>query len=324
VEFIGRRGISERRSCALVNLSRSSYRYEPHPRDDQELEDKLAAISQRKKRYGYRRAGVELRREGLVVNHKRVYRVWKKAGLTLAPVRRRKRGGKPNQVPLKAEYPNHVWTYDFMADATYDGRKLRILNVVDEFTRNNMAIEVKRRMPAKTVITILEKLFREHGAPAYLRSDNGPEFIAQATKGYLAKQGVQTHYIDPGSPWQNAYGESFNGKLRDECLNMEVFYSLKEAKIILQQWRQEYNHERPHSSLGYLTPWEYWQKWIKDNWMMFSQEMSLSLYGLPDGQLKERQSKTLCPSVQSPASALGSLSSGALSSGRVKIDIARN
>jgi len=211
-----------------------------------------------------------------------------------------------------------------MEDATYEGRKLRILNVVDEFTRYHMAIEVERRMPANTVIEILERLFKTYGAPAYLRSDNGPEFIARVIQQWLPKQGVQTYYIDPGSPWQNAYGESFNGKLRDECLNMEVFYNLKEAKIILKQWRQEYNHDRPHSSLGYLTPGEYYQNWLNNNWMAMGQEMSLSLYGLPDGQAKERQSVLPCPSVQSPATALGSLSSGALSSGRVKIDIAQN
>ena len=211
-----------------------------------------------------------------------------------------------------------------MEDATYEGRKLRILNVVDEFTRYNMAIEVERRMPAPAVIAILKRLFKTHGAPVYLRSDNGPEFIAQAVQKWLPQQGVQTYYIDPGSPWQNAYGESFNGKLRDECLNLEVFYNLKEAKIISQQWRQAYNHERPHSSLGYLTPGEYYQNWQNYNWMTGGPEKSLSLYGLPDGPAKERQSVMPCPSVQSPAPALGSLSSGALSSGRVRINISQN
>jgi putative transposase len=241
------------------------------------LADKLKKITNEKKRYGYRRAWARLRREGEKINHKRVYRVWKNAGLALPRKRRRKRGEKQHQVPLEAKYPNHVWTYDFMQDATMEGRKLRILNVVDEFTRYNMAIEVERHMPAKTVIATLEKLFREHGAPTYIRSDNGPEFIAKATKRYIEQQGVKTHYIDPGSPWQNAYGESFNGKLRDECLNMMVFCGLPEAKIHLQYWRGEYNHERPHSSLGYLTPWEYWQNWEKENWMVTGQVKSLSL-----------------------------------------------
>lgn len=197
-----------------------------------------------------------LRRAGEVVNHKRVRRVWCACGLQV-PRRKRRRRGNPGSVPLKAERPNHVWTYDFMQDATQDGRKLRFLNVEDEFTRQGLAIAVGRHMPAKEVISVLERLFLERGAPEYLRSDNGPEFIAKEVQQWLDKQGVKTHYIDPGSPWQNAFCESFNGKFRDECLNMEVFRTVIEARVIAEQWRCHYNSQRPHSSLGYLTPNEY-------------------------------------------------------------------
>jgi transposase InsO family protein len=211
-----------------------------------------------------------------------------------------------------------------MQDATLDGRKMRILTLIDECTRENLAIEPGRRIPAKAVIAVLERAFAEYGLPAYLRSDNGPEFIAKAVQTWLAKQGVKTHYIDPGSPWQNAFGESFNDKLRDECLNMEVFASLTEAKVILERWRRYYNHERPHSSLGYLTPREYKTRWASiQAGPLPPDPRSLSHSGPPDGQesQKERQSDLPCPSVRPPATALGALSSGALSSGRARSSV---
>lgn len=261
VRFLTVWGLSERRSCALVQIGRSSCRYQAHPRDDRTLVRKLRCIAKRYKRYGYRRAWAKLVRRGERINPKRVYRIWRQEGLARRIRKRKPRGQQAGSVPLHAEYPNHVWTYDFMADTTRDGRKLKILTVLDEFTRESIAIEVERRMPAPAVIAVLERAFAQYGLPVYLRSDNGPEFVARAVKAWLAKQGVSTYYIEPGSPWQNAFGESFNDKLRDECLNMEVFGSLTEAKVILNQWRHYYNTRRPHSSLGYLTPLEYKTHW---------------------------------------------------------------
>jgi len=311
--------ISERRGCALVGTHRSTIRYVPRGRDDEPLRDKLKRISNQYKRYGYRRAWAELRREGFVVNHKRVHRVWKEARLQ-RPVRVRKpRGKSKGQVPLKARYPDHVWTYDFMQDATLDARKLRVLTIMDEYTRRSMEIEVARRMPAGAVIAVLERVFSECGSPDYLRSDNGSEFIAKTIKQWLAERGIETYYIDPGSPWQNAYGESFNGKLRDECLNMELFANVREARIILQQWRRYYNSERPHSSLGYLTPNEFTEQWYRQN----SHTASLTLCGLTGREDKKAAEPKPCRlPVQSPASALGSLSSVALSSAQAKHSIA--
>jgi putative transposase len=164
-------------------------------------------------------------------------------------------------VPQEANHPNHVWTYDFVFDTTSDSRTLKLLTLVDEFTRECLAIKVERRLPATAVIEILEQVFTERGVPEYLRSDNGSEFIAQAIQTWLKQRQVKAHYIEPGSPWQNAYGESFNGKFRDECLNMEVFYSVAETAAIVEMWRHSYTYERPHSSLGYQTPAEFAAGW---------------------------------------------------------------
>jgi putative transposase len=164
-------------------------------------------------------------------------------------------------VPEEATHPSHVWTYDFVFDTTSDSRTLKFLTLVDEFTRECLAIKVERRLPARAVTEVLERVLAERGTPEYLRSDNGPEFIAKAIQRWLTQRQVKTYYVEPGSPWQNAYGESFNGKFRDECLNMEVFYSLPEAEIVVETWRQNYNNERPHSSLSYQTPAEFAAAW---------------------------------------------------------------
>jgi putative transposase len=274
---------------------------------------------------------VLLRRRGLVVNHKRLHRVWKEAGLQCPRKVRKRRSKAKGQVPLTARYPDHVWTYDFMHDATSDGRTLRILTIVDEFTRRSIEIEVDRRMPAAAVIKLLERAFARCGTPAYLRSDNGSEFIAKAVKRWLKERAVRTHYIDPGAPWQNAYGESFNGKLRDECLNMETFTTVREAKFILGQWRDYYNNQRPHSSLNYLTPNESTEQW-RTRYHGSSQphdsvSLSLTHCGLT-GRNEEKQAGTRpspnvpCLPVQSPASALGSVSTVALSSAQATDSIA--
>ena len=264
VDFLKEDGVSERRGCALIQMSRSHYQYEAEEKHDEGLVKKIKAIAAKHQRYGYRRVWALLRRKGEHVNLKRVHRLWRKEGLTLPQRRPRKRLRRGGSVPLWAQYPNHVWTYDFMQDATADGRMLKILTVVDEFTRECKAIAVERSMPAAKVLGVLEEAFAEGGRPEYLRSDNGPEFIAEAIQRWLASRGTRPHYIAPASPWQNAYGESFNDKLRSECLNMEVFDTLVQAKVILGAWRREYNEARPHSSLGYLTPTEYRERWAKE------------------------------------------------------------
>lgn len=251
------RGFSTERSCAMLGMERSSFYYKCRPNDDGEVLGKLKAIAKENKRYGYRRAWALLKREGMKVNRKRVQRLWKEAGLSLPRRRPRKRTRNASRVPVEAAYPDHVWTYDFMFDETVDGRKLKFLTIVDEHTRESIAIRVGRRMPSMAVMAILEQLFAERGAPDYLRSDNGPEFIATAVQDWLAGQGTKTYYIDPGSPWQNPYGESFNDKFRVECLDMEIFLSAEEARIVSETWRRHYNVERPHSSLDYKTPAEY-------------------------------------------------------------------
>lgn len=260
--FLMERGLSERRSCDLVRLSRSAFHYQPQARDDAALTDQLRALAGENKRYGYRRIHALLKRTG-PINHKRVQRLWQQAGLQVPAraKRRRKPMAEPKRSPLQAEYPNHVWTYDFMVDATADGRALRLLTMVDEFTRECLAIEVARALPTAAVIPVLERVMAERGRPTFLRSDNGSEFVAQALYAWLYARQVDTHHIDLASPWQNAYGESFNGHFRDECLNLEEFISVLESQVITAQWRTHYNDRRPHSSLGYLTPSQFHQQW---------------------------------------------------------------
>lgn len=198
-----------------------------------------------------------LHREGRRVNKKRVHRIWKEEGLQVQRKPKRKRRGPVGEVINKAEYKNHVWSYDFVEDRTMSGNRVRFLAVVDEYTRECLAIEAGRSMGGKEVIECLEWLFMVHGTPQYIRSDNGPEFVAKAVREWLEKEGCQTIYIEPGSPWENPYIESFNGKFRDECLNMELFRNVNEAQEIVNAWKEEYNERRPHSSLGNLTPKEF-------------------------------------------------------------------
>ena len=205
-------------------------------------------------RYGYRRITALLRREGWLVNHKRVERIWRREGLKVPakqPKRRRLWLGDGSCLRLRPEYPKHVWSYDFVADRTHDGRAIRMLTVIDEYTRECLAIDVERKLRSDDVIFRLEQLFVERGVPAHIRSDNGPEFTAAAVRNWLERLDVKPMFIEPGSPWENGYNESFNGKLRDELLNGEIFYTLAEAKVLIEHWRREYNQIRPHSSLGY-------------------------------------------------------------------------
>jgi putative transposase len=224
---------------------------------DKALTKEINRLAKKYKRYGYRMITAKLRQDGWDVNHKRVQRIWQKEGLQV-PYRRsfkKAKGSSDNSCTVKkAEYINHVWTYDFMSDQTEDGRSLKLLTVLDEFTRESLTIEVGRSIKSKDVIAVLEYLFLVRGTPGFIRSDNGPEFIADAIKRWLRYQDVETLYIEPGSPWENGYIESFNSRLRDEILNREVFYSVKEARVIVESWRLDYNNRRPHSSLSYMTP----------------------------------------------------------------------
>ena len=259
VDWLQARGFSERRSCRLTSLSRCGARYTSRTRaSDEQLADELRTIATRYPRFGYRRAHAVLRRDGQTINHKRVARLWRSTGLCL-PRRRPRRRYKPqpNLAPQPATRPNEVWTYDFMHDACANGRRLKLLTVTDEFTRESLTVETRTSIKSRAVVEVLERLMCERGTPAFLRSDNGPELIARQVREWLAVKGVQTLYIEPGSPWQNAKAESFNGRLRDECLNMEWFRNLREAQVVIESWRHFYNEERPHSSLGYRTPVEF-------------------------------------------------------------------
>ena len=208
-------------------------------------------------RYGYRRVTALLRAEGFAVNHKRVERLWRREGLKVParqPKRRRLWLNDGSCVRLRPESANHVWSYDFVKCRTSDGRAFRLLTVIDEYTRECLAIDVARRITADDVLERLSDLFVLRGLPGHIRSDNGPEFAAKAVRGWLGRLGVEALFIEPGSPWENGYVESFNGKLRDELLNAELFDTLLEAKVLVERWRTVYNTVRPHSSLDYLPP----------------------------------------------------------------------
>jgi len=258
---------SQRRACVVVGVSRSVARYVARKRQDEaRLVKKIRKLAVHHSRYGYRRIAMLLRREGFRVNRKRVHRIWKSEGLGL-PRRKpkRRRMGSMGGMVNKAEYPNHVWSYDFVEDRTERGGKLRILVVIDEYTQECLAIRVEPSIPASVVIEVLEWLFLTRGVPKYIRSDNGPEFIAKAVCQWLESSGCQALFINPGSPWENGYIESFNDKLRDECLNREMFKNGKEAQSIVEAFRQEYNNYRPHSSLNYLTPAEFAERYYHKN-----------------------------------------------------------
>jgi putative transposase len=254
---------SERHACRAVGISRSTMHYEPKPKpDEKRLRDEVLRLASGHKRYGYRRITALLQRKWRV-NEKRVHRIWKDEGLGLKRKRPPKRHyGPKGEVKRKAEYPNQVWSYDFVEDRTVRQDRIRLLTVIDEFTREALAILVARHIGSPEVLDTLEKLVEHRGSPEYLRSDNGPEFIANAVKRWLGERGCETLYIEPGSPWQNAYIESFNGKLQDECLKMHLFHNGKEAIEIIENWRVEYNEYRPHSSLKNLTPTEFYRRYV--------------------------------------------------------------
>lgn len=259
-------GTSERRACKSLGQPRSTQRYHGRRREsDAGLVRAMRRIAAKEPRAGYRSVARYLRREGWVVNDKRVHRLWKQEGLKVAfKARKRRRLGQSSNGAqrLGAERINHVWSYDFVFDQTESGGRLKWLPILDEYTRELLSLEVETSMTARDVIAILERLVQERGAPEYLRSDNGPEFIAEAVKEWIAQNGFKTLYIEPGSPWQNPYSESFNARFRDEFLNVEIFGSKLEAKVLGKEHREKYNHHRPHSSLGDQTPAEFAQRWF--------------------------------------------------------------
>jgi len=251
-------GVSERRACRVLGQHRATQRHQATPRPDEApLTGAVVELATQYGRYGYRRIAGILREAGWRVNVKRVARIWRLQGLKV-PRRQPKRGrlwlNDGSCVRLRPETPNHVWAYDFMTDRTHDGRTFRLLTVLDEFTRECLAIVVGRKLTADDVLATLTDLFIARGCPGYLRSDNGPEFCAAVVREWLHWLEVRTLFIEPGSPWENGYCESFNGKLRDELLNREIFYTLQEARILIEGWRQHYNRVRPHSALGYRPP----------------------------------------------------------------------
>lgn len=250
--------MSERKACRLVNQARSTQRYEAIESEDEIiLRSQIIELAKKHGRYGYRRIHAMLKNDGWRVNHKRVQRIWREEGLKV-PQKQPKRGrlwlADGSIVRKRAEYRNHVWSYDFVEDRTHDGRKIRMLTVIDEYTRECLAIKVKRRLNSQAVAAVLFRLFLKKGIPEHIRSDNGPEFTSRFIRGWLKKIGVETLFIAPGSPWENGFNESFNGTLRDEQLNREIYFTLREAEILIERWRVEYNTIRPHSSLGYLPP----------------------------------------------------------------------
>lgn len=254
-------GASERRACRVLGVSRNGIRRKPVPREkERRLIEAILELTKSHPRYGYRRIWALLRMDGWRVNLKRVYRLWRAEGLKVPRRKRRWRAiGEDAKACDKRPtcHKNDVWTWDFIHDRTVDGRPLKWLSIVDEHTRECLALEVGRTLNGRRVIEALERLVPQRGAPRRLRSDNGPEYIAAAVRQWLDSQAVEVMYVAPGSPWQNGFAESFHSRVRDELSNVEEFVSLLEARVVGAEWKEEYNHRRPHSSLGYSTPAEF-------------------------------------------------------------------
>ena len=264
-----RLGVSERWACRVTGQHRSTERYEPQPaEDDAALRAELRKFSRERPRWGYRRAHHRLREEGWSVNRKRVQRLWREEGLRV-PVRKRKRRWLGDStVPatrLRAERPNHVWAFDFQFDQTAEGRGLKLLNIVDEFTREALVMLVERSIDADRTVSELERLVAARGAPELLRMDNGPEMTANALRDWCESSDTGTAYIDPGSPWQNPFVESFHSRVRDELLDVELFACLAEAQVVIGDWREDYNRHRPHSSLGMRAPAVFAAEWATED-----------------------------------------------------------
>ena len=261
VQYAAERGLcSTRRACRVLGLAPSSYYHRSAAPTDrrQRLEQRIITLSNKHPRWGYRLIHQLLCREGWKVNRKRVQRIRRQEGLGVRPVGpRHRRLGSASSYPVQAAYPGHVWSWDFIFDQTTDGRPVKMLTMVDEYTRQCLVIYPARSIPSQQVLDMLEDLIEVWGAPAFIRSDNGSEFIARRIQDWCATAGIQTLYIQPGSPWQNGFIESFHSRFRDECLTPEIFFSIAEARVVVEDYRRVYNQQRPHSSLGYKTPDEF-------------------------------------------------------------------
>ena len=255
VAYASGRGLSCRRACELMSVARSALSYRSSKaEEDAPVIEKMRELAAEHPRWGYRRIRVLLARDGVVMSPGRAERLWRQAGLQVPKKRKRRRIASCRPRPAATTSANEVWAYDFVFDACANGQKLKCLTVIDEGTREALCIDVAGSIRSKRVLEVLAKLVSTRGAPKYLRSDNGPEFVSLAVLGWLQDAGIETAFIDPGKPWQNGKNESFNGKFRDECLNMEWFRSRREACVIIEKWRVEYNQVRPHSALNNLTP----------------------------------------------------------------------
>jgi putative transposase len=250
-------GFTQRRACRLVGAARSTVRYRRRDRDDDgALRSRLRELASQRPRFGYRRLHALLRREGVTVNHKRVARLYRAEGLAVRCRKRKTRTRIRRGRPSAPERANQQWALDFLEDSLASGRKIRVLSVIDVFTREALALEVDVSLPGQAVVRVLDRLGAERSRPVLVVLDNGPELISRALAAWAHQQAVTLHFIDPGKPIQNAHCESFHGRLRDECLNEHWFLSLGDARQIIEAWRQDYNHARPHSALGYRTPEE--------------------------------------------------------------------
>ena len=249
------RGLSARRACTLFSVARSALGYRSRKTlNDTKVVERMTVLSAQYPRYGYRRIRIFLGRDGDAMSPGRAYRLWRLAKLQVPRKRGRKRVAASRPRPQAPAAANQVWSYDFVFDHCANGQRLKCLTVTDEFTKEGLAIDVGARIRSSRVIEVLSRLVSERGSPAFLRSDNGPEFVSRALLSWITEQGIRTALIDPGKPWQNGVGESFNGKFRDECLSLEWFRSRAEAKVVIEKWRHHFNDVRPHSSLGYQTP----------------------------------------------------------------------
>lgn len=257
--------LSERRACLITGQHRSTQRHVPTAAgDDHALRGELRRFSELRPRWGYRRAHARLLEQGWSVNRKRVQRLWREEGLRVPQRRRKRQRLGQSTVPadrLRAECPDHVWALDFQFDQTADGRVLKLLNVVDEFTREALTMRCERRIDADATVAALEQIAAERGAPAFIRCDNGPELTAHALRDWCRFRAAGTAFIEPGSPWQNPYVESFNGRVRDELLDVEEFSCLAEAQVLVGDWQEDYNQRRPHSSLGMKAPFAFAAAW---------------------------------------------------------------
>jgi putative transposase len=260
-------GLSIRKACLLIGLARSVYQYQLQPPADAELRGKIRQLAQERRRFGSPRIYQLLRRQGLIINHKKVERLYREEGLSLRKRKRKKVGAQARVILPPASRPNERWSMDFVSDGLVSGRRFRALTIVDEFSRECPAIEVDTSLGGSRVVRVLERLAELRGLPEMITMDNGPEFTGRALDEWAYRKGVKLNYIRPGKPIENAYAESFNGRLRDECLNENWFISLKHAREVIEGWRKDYNEARPHSSLDGLTPQEY----LENNGVVYPQ-----------------------------------------------------